>query len=89
MTARVAEAVIPQLRCNGFGFDCELLTVCAKSNIPVTETPVCVRYDDTTSTTGGKATVRMLRELWQIRKTWRKRRVELPAAEPTQMPKAA
>src|SRR5205085_7183369 len=82
MTAAVAEAVVPELRCDGFGFDCELLTACARSGIAVTETPVCVRYDDTTSTTGGKATLRMLRELWQIRKAWRNRRVTLPVAEP-------
>ena len=89
MTAAVAEAVVPELRCDGFGFDCELLTACARSGIAVMETPVCVRYDDTTSTTGGKATVRMLRELWQIRKAWRNRRVTLPATEPVQLPKAA
>lgn len=89
MTAAVAQAVIPELRCDGFGFDCELLTACARSGIAVTETPVCVRYDDTTSTTGGKATVRMLRELWQIRRAWRNRRVTLPATDTVPLPKAA
>ena len=89
MTAAVAEHVVPELCCDGFGFDCELLTACARSGIAVAETPVCVRYDDTTSTTGGKATARMLRELWQIRKAWRTRAVTLPAAEPVPLPKAA
>ena len=53
MTAAVAERVLPDLRCDGFGFDCELLTACARLGIPVAEVPVCVRYDDAASTTGG------------------------------------
>ena len=36
MTADVAERVIPNLSCDGFGFDCELLTACARYGIPVT-----------------------------------------------------
>ena len=36
-----------------------------------------------------EATLRMLRELWQIRKAWRDRRVTLPVAEPVPLPKAA
>ena len=71
MTGRVAERVLPHLRCNGFGFDCELLTACARLGIGVQEVPVTVRYDDRTSTTGGRPTLRMLRELWQIRRDWR------------------
>jgi len=61
MTGRVAERVLPHLRCNGFGFDCELLTACARLGIGVQEVPVTVRYDDRTSTTGGRPTLRMLR----------------------------
>ena len=91
MTAIVAEHVVPELRCDGFGFDCELLTACARSAIPVTEVPVTVRYENTASTTGGRATLRMVRELWAIRRSWRGRRVSLPAArpEPMALPKAA
>ena len=70
MTANVAEKVLPQLLCNGFGFDCELLTACARYNIVVAEVPVCVRYEDAASTTGMATTYRMLRELWQIRRAW-------------------
>jgi len=38
-TAEVAERVLPNLTCDGFGFDCELLTACARYGIPVTEMP--------------------------------------------------
>jgi dolichyl-phosphate beta-glucosyltransferase len=83
MSAAVAERIVPELRCDGFGFDCELLTACARSGIAVTETPVCVRYDDRASTTGPGAGLRMLREVWRIRRYWRNRTVPaLPAPEP-------
>jgi dolichyl-phosphate beta-glucosyltransferase len=79
MTAAVAQAVLPELGCDGFGFDCELLTACARSGVPVAEVPVRVRYDTTASTTGLRATLRMLRELWRIRRAWRGRSVALAA----------
>ncbi|HJZ58792.1 MAG TPA: glycosyltransferase [Gemmataceae bacterium] len=75
MTAAVARSLVPQLGCDGFGFDCELLTACAKAGVPVAEVPVSVRYDTAASTTGLRATARMLRELWQIRRAWRNRTV--------------
>jgi dolichyl-phosphate beta-glucosyltransferase len=71
MTADVARRVLPRLRCDGFGFDCELLTACARLGVAVTPVPVCVRYEDAASTTGPGSTVRMVRELWQIRRAWR------------------
>lgn len=92
MSAAVAEAVVPELRCDGFGFDCELLTACARSGVPVTEIPVCVRYDTAATTTGPRATLRMLRELWQTRRAWRGRSVSfppIPKTEPPAVPKAA
>ena len=80
MTAEVAERVIPNLMCDGFGFDCELLTACARYGIPVTEMPVRVRYDDEASSTGGvKTALRMLRELWRIRRHWPKSGFPAPA----------
>ncbi|OWK43698.1 glycosyl transferase, family 2 [Fimbriiglobus ruber] len=79
MSASVAEQLLPSLTCSGFGFDCELLTACARYNIAVTEVPVCVRYEDTASTTGMGSTVRMLREIWQIRRVWRKNGFPPPA----------
>jgi dolichyl-phosphate beta-glucosyltransferase len=71
LTAAAAERVLPRLSCDGFGFDCELLTACHRLGVPVTEVPVSVRYDDTASTTGAGTTVRMLRDLWRIRRAWR------------------
>ena len=71
MTADVAARVLPRLGCDGFGFDCELLTACARLGIAVTPVPVCVRYEDATTTTGPTTTARMVRELWQIRRRWR------------------
>ena len=70
MTARVANLVLPNLSCDGFGFDCEFLTACARYNIHVAEVPVGVRYEDAASTTGLGTTLRMLRELWTIRGLW-------------------
>ncbi len=69
-SARVVEAVLPRLSCNGFGFDCELLTACVRHGVPITEVPVSVRYEDAASTTGLRSIGRMLREIWNVRKTW-------------------
>lgn len=90
MTAAVAESIVPELGCDGFGLDCEFLTACARSGVPVAEVPVHVRYGSTASTTGMGATVRILRELWQIRRAWRHKSVAVPAAaEPASLPRAA
>jgi dolichyl-phosphate beta-glucosyltransferase len=83
MTAAVAEWLVPELSCDGFGFDCEFLTACAKAGVAVAEAPVCVRYDDRASTTGTGAGLRMLREAWRIRRRWRHRSLgPVPAAPP-------
>jgi dolichyl-phosphate beta-glucosyltransferase len=71
MSARAAWVVLPHLRCDGFGFDCELLTACARYELRVAEVPVQVRYEDQASTTGLRAMGRMISELWQIRRAWR------------------
>jgi len=72
--------VVPQLQCDGFAFDCELLTACARFGVPVTEVPVCVRYDGAGSTTGWSSGARMLQSLWRIRRTWPKKMPCPPAA---------
>jgi glycosyltransferase involved in cell wall biosynthesis len=72
MSARAAGLMLPHLRCNGFGFDCELLTACSRLGLTVQEVPVWVRYEDRASTTGPRHTLRMLRELWRIRRAWRR-----------------
>jgi dolichyl-phosphate beta-glucosyltransferase len=71
LTAAAAKKVLPHLSCNGFGFDCELLTACARCVLTVAEVPVCVRYEDRMSTTNAVAMSRMVRELWRIRRAWR------------------
>jgi dolichyl-phosphate beta-glucosyltransferase len=70
LSAAVAERVVPRLRCDGFGFDCELLTACARMGIDVSEVPVRVRYRDAASTTGWRAARGMVAELFRIRQTW-------------------
>lgn len=74
MTAEVAERIAPQLTCNGFGFDCELLLACRRAGIPVAELPVQVLYEEGTTTSTGTG-FRMLRELWAIRREWKRRQV--------------
>ncbi len=71
MSAAVAERIVPRLRCDGFGFDCELLTACARFGIEVHEAPVRVRYQDAASTTGWRAVRRMIGDLLRIRRDWR------------------
>lgn len=78
MTATVAQRVLPLLQCDGFGFDCELLTACIRLQIPVEEIPVRVRLDSTASTTSARTSRRMLAELWKIRSRWNRERIEVP-----------
>ncbi len=90
MSAEVAQWILPQLTCDGFGFDCELLTVCERAGLWIEEIPVCVRYETGASTTGGRTALRMFRELWSIRQTWRQRPIvgTLPKAQ-RHLPNAA
>ena len=71
ITADVARQVLPRLRCDGFGFDCELLTACARIGLSPLAVPVCVRYENATSTTGATTTAGMVRDLWRTRRMWR------------------
>jgi dolichyl-phosphate beta-glucosyltransferase len=87
MTAAVADALLPELTCNGFGFDCELLTAARRLELQVVEVPVCVRFEDAASTTGIKTMLRMLRDLYRIRRNWSGRvlpRFQRPAAVPAE-----
>ena len=71
LSAEAVALLLPHLRCDGFEFDCELLTACVRYGLAVAEVPVHVRYEDTATTTGWGAMGRMLRALWQIRRAWR------------------
>ena len=86
MTAAVAESLLPHLTCDGFGFDCELLTACSRAGIVPAELPVCVRYDGKTSTTSPRSGLRMLKELWRIRRTWRTKTIPLRLAVGSSIP---
>jgi glycosyltransferase involved in cell wall biosynthesis len=89
MTAAVAERLVPELRCDGFGFDCEFLTACARTGIAVTEVPVSVRYESRASTTGLRSGLKMLWELWRIRRRWRNRTLPAPDTATAPMSRAA
>jgi dolichyl-phosphate beta-glucosyltransferase len=71
LSAAAAEKVLPLLTCSGFGFDCELLTACVCHGLAIREVPVRVHYEDRISTTNWITMGRMLREIWQVRRTWR------------------
>ncbi len=71
MTAAAATRILPYLYIDGFGFDCELLTACNHFHIPVTETPIRVHYDATPSTVKAQTTLKMVQELFRIRRLWR------------------
>ena len=83
LTARAADLVLPYMRCDGFGFDCELLTACVRLGLTVTEVPVNVSYEeDMVSTTSLGGVVRMVRELLKVRQDWRRplpRAVNVPS----------
>jgi dolichyl-phosphate beta-glucosyltransferase len=86
LTARAADLLLPHLRCRGFGFDCELLTACVRFGLAVTEVPVCVRYEDRATTTTLRSTGRMVRELWKIRRRWRRFSPPEPQPAPAVLP---
>ncbi|HEV8061824.1 MAG TPA: glycosyltransferase [Gemmataceae bacterium] len=69
MTARAARLLLPPLVCNGFGFDCELLSAGVRAGLKIAEIPVSVRFEDGTSTTGFRAARRMLAEIWRVRQS--------------------
>jgi glycosyltransferase involved in cell wall biosynthesis len=80
ISARAARLVLPHLACDGFGFDCELLTACVRYGLPIVEVPVNVRYEDRASTTNLGTVGRMVRELWRIRRHWRQAPPPQPGA---------
>jgi dolichyl-phosphate beta-glucosyltransferase len=71
LSAAATRLILPYLRCDGFEFDCELLTACVRHGLTITEVPVCVHYEDAASTTSMSTMGKMLRALWQIRRAWR------------------
>lgn len=80
-TAEVVERLVPELGCDGFGFDCELLLACRRAGVPVAEIPVRVRYEEGT-TTSSLTGLKMLGELWGIRRRWKNKLLPAAAADP-------
>jgi hypothetical protein len=70
LSARAAALLLPRLCSVGFEFDCELLTACVALGLTVVEVPVCVRYENTLSTTNLGSVAGMVRQLWSIRRAW-------------------
>jgi dolichyl-phosphate beta-glucosyltransferase len=79
MHAAVARFLLPRLSRTGFAFDCELLAACARLGIAVEEVPVRVRFTDRRTTTSFRSSVRAVRDLFAIRRDWRR-------AEPAAVP---
>ncbi len=84
LSAAAARRILPLLQCDGFGFDCELLTASSHLGLAIAEVPVWVRYEDTASTTGWRGIRRMLGELWRIRHA--RQHLWLPAVIPLAQP---
>lgn len=70
LSAAAVETLLPQIQCDGFAFDCELLLAAEKHGFPVEEIPIRVRYEDEESTTRTRTALKMVRELWRIRRHW-------------------
>ena len=70
LSARAARLLLPELQCDGFGFDCELLLACLKHALHIVEVPVTMQYVSQVSTPSLRSMRRMLSELWSIRRSW-------------------
>jgi hypothetical protein len=78
LSARASRLLVPRLRCDGFGFDCELLAACRNLGLPVVELPVQVRYQSAASTVSFQRIRATVHELWQIRRAWTSGAVRTP-----------
>ena len=87
MSARMAQTILPRTIINGFGFDCEWLTIAARLGITPHQIPLTLRFDTVESTTKPKTILRILRDLWRIRKAWRKSPIDwqLPEVQESQV----
>lgn len=71
LSAHAVGLLLPYLRCNGFGFDCELLVAAVSQRLRIVEVPVTLQWESSASTTSLWSMGRIVRELWMIRQTWR------------------
>ena len=67
----VADDLFTVQRMNGIGFDVELLFIAKKRGYRVKEVPITWHYDPYSTMRLWDDSVRMLQEIWQIRRNWR------------------
>lgn len=71
-SARAAKDLFQTQRMNGIGFDVELLYVAHKRGYRVKEVPITWYYDPYSTMRLWDDSINMLREIWQIRRNWRR-----------------
>jgi len=68
----VAEDLFDVQQMNGIGFDVELLFIAKKRGYSIKEIPITWYYDPYSTMRLWDDSVKMLREIWEIRQNWRK-----------------
>ena len=71
-SGRVAEDLFAVQRMNGIGFDVELLFIAKRRGYKVKEVPITWYFDPYSTMRLWDDSVKMLREIWQIRRNWRR-----------------
>ena len=70
-SADVAEDLFQVQRMNGIGFDVELLYIAKRRGYMVKELPITWYYDPYSTMRLWDDSVKLLREIWEIRQNWR------------------
>ena len=70
-SAAVAEDLFQVQRMNGIGFDVELLYIAKRRGYTVKELPITWYYDPYSTMRLWDDSVKLLREIWEIRRNWR------------------
>ena len=68
----VADDLFGVQRMNGIGFDVELLFIAKRRGYKVKETPVTFYFDPYSTIRLWNDSLRLLREIWEIRRNWRR-----------------
>lgn len=69
---RVADDLFAAQRMNGIGFDVELLFIAKRRGYKVKEVPITWYYDPYSTMRLWDDSVKLLREIWEIRRNWRR-----------------
>ena len=70
-SAEVAEDLFQVQRMNGIGFDVELLYIAKRRGYKVKELPITWYYDPYSTMRLWDDSLKLLREIWEIRRNWR------------------